>query len=373
VVSRPAFFMYNTPVRALFERYIKPIQHHLLTLAFLFGFVVDNFTLKRIDQLLDNLILAGYVVLALLGLLFLYGGPAGRFSEWGERYAPYAPMVVQFAFGGLMSGLLVFYSRSGSWFESWPYLLLILAVILGNELITKRAQRLIFNLSILFVGLFSYVVLVVPVVLGQMSDFIFLLSGVLAFALILLFVRVLYAIVPNFMALNTRNVLFSLGITYATLNTLYFLNLIPPIPLSLKHMGIYHNVEKLADGSYQLRFERGVWWELWKESDTTFHHRPGERVYCYASVFAPTRLSTTVYHRWEFYDPKGGWTFHERIPYQISGGRDAGYRGYTYIQSVQEGKWRCSVENGRGQVIGRTSFWVEEHSTPEAVVTRVDV
>lgn len=360
---------------ALIEDFIKPFKHHLLTVAFFGGFVVDNLTLNRVDQFFDNAVLAAYVLLAMLGLIYLYWGTTGKLSERVQVHAAkWAPLMVQFAFGGLMSGLLVFYSRSGSWWTSWPYLLLMLLVILGNELIKRRAQRLVFNLTVLFVGLFSYLVLIVPVALGKMGEFVFIGSGILALATFGLFVKILFRIVPNFMALNTRMILFSVGMAYAGLNVLYFTNMIPPIPLSMKEIGVYHDVSKRAEGGYTLTYEQGAWFALWHRSDETYHYRVGDRVYCYASVFAPTRLKTDIVHRWDYYDASlGAWTLHEKINFPIAGGRDAGYRGFSFIESVRDGAWRCSVETPRGQVIGRETFRVVTGSVPKPLVTRVDI
>jgi len=51
--------------------------------------------------------------------------------------------------------------------------------------------------------------------------------------------------------------------------------------------------------------------------------------------------------------------------------RGKGFRGYTFIENYTEGEWRCTVETGRGQVIGRQSFTVEEGKRAP-LVTRVE-
>lgn len=359
---------------AFLDDVIKPFRHHLLTVAFVGGFVVDNLTLNRVDQLFDNLVLAGYVVLAMSGLIYLYFGTSGKLGERIRMHASrWAPLAVQFAFGGLMSGLLVFYSRSGSWWTSWPFLFIMLAVIVGNEFIKRRSERLIFNLGVLFVALFSYVVLIMPVMLGRMGDEVFIVSGIVALVVFILFSKVLYRIVPHFMEMNTRMIILTTFAIYASLNVLYFTNLIPPIPLSMKEIGVYHNVEKRPEGGYVLTYEKGPWYALWHQSDTTYHYALGNRVYCYASVFAPTRFKTTITHRWEYYDQNiRAWTHHEAISFPIDGGRADGYRGYSFIESVRDGTWRCSVETPRGQVIGRSVFTVVTGTAPKPLVTRVD-
>jgi hypothetical protein len=137
---------------------------------------------------------------------------------------------------------------------------------------------------------------------------------------------------------------------------------------------VYHDVKEIGEGKYQLTFEAGEWYEFWKESDSVFHRVGGGPVFCYAAVYAPAKISTTIYHRWEYYDAeKGAWVYHARIPYAISGGRLGGYRGYTQIESVRDGRWRCSVETERGQAVGRDVFRVVTGSKPAAVVTRVDI
>jgi len=366
--DRPAFSLlpevrYNEAY--MFKKYtdtrsFRTVKRYWLTLAFFFGFIVDNITLNRVDQVFDNVVLAGYVVLAMGSMVLLYAGAAEKLPERLARTARlYSPLLTQFAFGGLLSGMLIFYGRSGSWFESWPFLLVILAVIYGNETIKDRAKRLIFNVSVLFIGLFSYVVLVVPVVTGQMGEWIFVGSGILALGVMYLFLKALRMIVPRFIALHQRSLVFSVGIIFFSLNFLYFANVIPPMPLSLKDIGIYHSVVRFDNGDYQLTYETPPWWKFWQDSDDTFHYEPGDNAFCYASVFAPTRLSTEIFHRWEWYDAAAGaWREHARLSYAISGGRDDGYRGYTNITASRETTWRCTVETRRGQVLGSQTFEV---------------
>lgn len=254
---------------------------------------------------------------------------------------------------------------------SWPFLLIILGVIYGNETIKDRVQRLIFSIAMLFVGLFAYVVLMVPVVLGQMGALVFVGSGILALIIILLFIKALAWVVPKFIALHLRPLIFVVGVIFATFNFLYFFNIIPPIPLSLKDVGIFHSVVRFEDGSYQLKYEKGDWWQFYKKSDDTFHPVAGGSVFCFAKVFAPTKIKTDIFHRWEYYDEeKKTWIDYFRLSYPISGGVSDGYRGYTLIENYREGTWRCTVETGRGQVLGREVFTVVASDTALELVTR---
>jgi hypothetical protein len=310
----------------------------------------------------------------MVSLLLLYGSAAEKIhGRIGNLSRSYAPLLVQFSFGGLLSGMLIFYGRSGSWSQAWPFMLIILLAIYGNETIRDRTSRLIYNLSILFVGLFSYTVLVIPVFTGLMGPWIFVGSGLLALFIMYWFVQVLYKVVPRFITLHMRSIVFSLGAIFISFNFLYFANIIPPIPLSLKDVGIYHSVVRFENGDYQLKYEEGRWFEPFKNSDDTYHAVSGDNIFCFAQVFAPTKLKTDIYHSWEYYDETlEAWVEHARMSYGIAGGRDQGFRGYTFVQNYTDGKWRCSVETGRGQILGREVFTIDSQNPARELVTRID-
>lgn len=152
----------------------------------------------------------------------------------------------------------------------------------------------------------------------------------------------------------------------------YFLHWIPPVPLSMKFGGVYHQVGK-QDGIYRLGFEPGAWYEFWKRSDDPF--RGAGPASCFTAVFAPVALQTTVVHHWQF-RPAGraGAIFRttDRIPLAISGGRDGGYRGYTTKAKLEPGEWRVDVETNDGRVIGRIGFRVVETSEAPGLLETIE-
>lgn len=355
---------------------LSKMKRHWMSVAFVLGFVVDNITLNRVDELLDNLILASYVILSMVSILLLYASVAEKLPERLAQYGrTYLPLAVQFAFGGLLSGMLIFYGRSGDWFSSWPFLVVILAAILGNEVIQDRVGRLLYNLALLFIGLFSYTVLLLPVLTGYMGQLMFVVSGLVALVVMYLFVQTLYRVIPNFMRLKTRIIVLIVGSIYIGFNFLYFLNIIPPIPLSLKELGIYHGLVQFENKDYQLSWYDAPWYQPFTDSDKRFYPSQASDVYCFASVFAPTKLHTDIYHRWQYKNEAGDWTDHgSRIKYAISGGRDGGYRGHSQIANHRPGTWRCRVETERGQVLGQEVFTVAPRSErpDRPLVTRVE-
>lgn len=330
------------------------VRTHWLTFGFILGFLTDLILLNKIDDLVDNLILLFYVLLATTAMFLLYVGVAEKAPGFlAGRMKKYAPILMQYAFGGLLSGMLIFYGRSGDWLASAPFLLLIFGVILGNEFVGKRSDRLVYNLALYFIGLFSYIVLVIPVITGKMGDLVFILSGFVALLIVTFVVKVLHRIVPNFMQANTKRVIVTIGFIYIGFNALYFTSLIPPIPLSLTELEIVQKVHRLESGGYRVESEVQPWYRKLPFVTPVIHPK-NSSISCFARVFAPTKLSTEIFHRWEYKDEVGKWQEHFRFGYDISGANSGGYGGYTRAENFFDGVWRCSVETERGQVLGRS-------------------
>jgi len=350
----------------------RTIYHHWLTVAFFLGFITDTILLNQIDNTVDNLILLFYVLLATTTILLLYVGVAerapGRLSLGLKKYTP---ILMQYSFGGLLSGMLIFYGRSGDWLASAPFLLLILGVIIGNEFAGKRSDRLVYNIALYFIGLFSYVVLVVPVILSKMGDLIFIFSGVISLLIVIVVIQVLYRIIPNFMAVNTKRIIATIGFIYIGFNALYFTNVIPPIPLSLTELEIEQSVTRLSNGNYSIVSEKQPWYRKIPFTRNIIHPTSNS-IACFARVYAPTRLETDIVHHWEFKNSEGDWVEQFQLAYPISGANKGGYRGYTRLQNFSDGVWRCSVKTKRGQVLGRTTVVIDSTQPANQIVTKIE-
>ena len=146
-----------------YEAYFSP-------LALFTGFIVDSLTLRRIDLMAENLVIISYLGLALFSIVYLSAYEAERFKRvFLVRTAKFVPFVLQFVFGGLFSAFFVFYNRSASLSASWPFLFVILLLLVGNESFRERYQRLTFRLSVFFMALFSYAVFAVPILLSRLG------------------------------------------------------------------------------------------------------------------------------------------------------------------------------------------------------------
>ncbi|HEX3203981.1 MAG TPA: DUF2914 domain-containing protein [Nitrospiraceae bacterium] len=343
-----------------------------LPIVFFFGGVTwDTITLTRIDRLLDNVLLLLY--LCVLGVLIVMHGRAylkpaedgrpagfGRMGRFVARVQPYYPMAIQFLFGSLFSAYTIFYSQSASFTTTAVFFAVLVLLLVGNEFLRDRLSNMALLLALYALVTFSFLTFFLPVVTGWMNTVVFLLGVALTIAVTFRIAHLIYRKAPQRHVEKKWTHGAVLGVI-SILVIFYFLNWIPPVPLSLKFAGFYHTIAKYDD-RYQLQFEKGRWYQVLKRSDDRFHGQGP--VYCFTAVFAPVDLKTRIYHRWQ-YRPSGttraARTFmtSDRIPIAISGGREAGYRGYTVKQQVIPGDWRVDVETEDGRVIGRVRFAVE--------------
>lgn len=355
-------------ITQLQERYGK----HASSVALIAGFVIDNLTLRRIDLLLENLLMLSYLGLAALAIAVInfYEAEVLRGKFFGWLYS-WSPIALQFVFGGLFSGFFVFYFRSASIIASWPFLVVLAALLIGNEFFRKRYLRLSFQASVWFVAFFSFSIFSVPTFLHSMGDGIFLLSGVLSLMVAWFFLYLLSLVIPQRIKESSTLLAWSIGGIFVIINMLYFTNIIPPIPLALKEAGVYHHVQRTASG-YTLTGQVYPWYSA-LERYPTVYITPGQPLYVFSSVFAPTKLSTQIFHEWQRYDENArSWVRVSRASFPIVGGRDGGYRGYSLSTRLSPGRWRVDIETSRGQLIGRVRFTVSlgEKSPPLQNETR---
>lgn len=348
--------------KELVENLIHKYERYVAPFTFVGGFLIDTLTLKRLDLWFDHIILLGFLLISGLSILALNAYEAGRIRfRHFEVIVPLLPVFMQFGFGGLFSAFVIFYTKSGATISGALFILVLTALLVGNERFRKHYQRLVFHLSIYFVAVFSYSIFLMPIIFKQMGVLIFLVSGAVSLGLIALFITVLSLSLSKQIQASRRSLATSIGGIFIVFNILYFTNLIPPIPLSLKEIGVYHFVQKTPSGGYEVQYEKAPWFLPLQNTSSTYHWQRGEAVYVYSSIFAPTKLSIPVFHRWSQFDEKQGkWIEMESIRFSIQGGRDGGYRGYSYKTVVGPGRWRVDVVTERGQVIGRENFTVVE-------------
>ena len=324
------------------------------------GFIIDYLTLRRVDFLFDNLLIVLYLIFTGVSIFIVNLYEAGKLrTKFVGSIYEFLPFLLQFSFGGLFSAFVVFYSKSASLFTSGAFVLILLTLLIGNEFFKERYSKLVFQVVIFFVALFSFSIYFLPVVLRQMSVAVFLWSGALSLGLVGVFIFVISRFAPHRYKESEKRLIVAILAVYAIINILYFTNIIPPIPLSFKGGDVYHRVERREDGNYLVTGEADVWQEKFNLGQTV-HLVAGEPVYVLSSVFAPTDLNIKIVHNWQYLDEeKVRWKSASKISFPIRGGRDEGYRGFSSKANVFPGHWRVDIETDRGQVIGRIRFDIE--------------
>lgn len=83
----------------------------------------------------------------------------------------------------------------------------------------------------------------------------------------------------------------------------------------------------------------------------------GGRVYAFSGVRAPRGLNEAVHHEWSH---EGH--LYDRVDVQVFGGREQGYRIWTYKENFPgepNGHWRVRVRTESGQLIGQINFDID--------------
>jgi hypothetical protein len=342
-----------------------------IVVFFALGFGLDVATLKRIDNTL-TLVKHGAFLVALTALLALEqkyeaterlpGRAVGRVLALSED-------AIHFIFGSLLSAFTVLYFKSASGWTSLGFLAALLAVLVANEVPAFRKLGGSLRFALYSFCVTSYLAYLFPVLLGFLSPWIFAGACAISLLAVYAFFRRLYFWKLDAAWAARRAAIPGIAVQ-ALLMALYLGRVTPPVPLSVQFMGIYHAIERDAEG-YRLMHQRPAW-KIWHHGDQSFLARPGDKIYCFVRIFAPSHFKDHLLIRWSFDDPKGGWRNSDAIPMAISGGRDEGYRGYSFKQNYQPGAWRVAVETDDGREIGEMRFNVTADASDEPRALRDD-
>lgn len=370
--STTATMEYNRFMPSLREsrafKFWQKYEHHLGVGALLVGFAFDVFLAKSPASVVDNILLVCYLFIAATIIILLNIAPVRRRREAGLSEPFIFLLVLQFCFGGLASNMLVLYGKSGTLSADAFFVGLLLLLVFGNEYLRSRYAQLRFNVAVYYFLLLTYCTIAAPTwIFHSIGTGSFLLSGLISLAVMAVFLTILFVVVLR--GAERQKQLHQIGVMVAVMfmifNGLYFLNIIPPVPLSLKDIGVYHSVLKYSSGNYLAMYEPAPWYEFWQDTSPTFTYEAGESAYCFSSVYAPAKLDTPIYHVWEYYDPSvKSWEVVGRISFDIAGGRADGYRGFSVVTISAAGQWRCNVETASGALIGRTSFTAVQGTAP---------
>jgi hypothetical protein len=324
---------------------------------FVLGFLFDAVMLGNIDDLraIGQQMLYLILIAAILSYDFLFEAnlylPGPRFSKlWRYREA-----FLHFIMGTLMNVYSIFYFKSASVLTSLIFVGVLTVVLILNEFLRFGKSQRAVHVALFTLCLVSFFIYIVPMILGFIGVIPFLAAMAASALCFLPMYRFLKRrLGERFAPLRRQLVLPFLGICLV-FSVLYFFRAIPPVPLSTRYIGIFHDIERKGD-AFELSHMR-PWWRIWESGDQIFYARPGDKIYCFAQLFSPTGFKDDLSVRWLYKDQRG-WQPSDAIPLHITGGRREGYRGVTFKSNYQPGKWRVQIETSDGRELGRIQLRV---------------
>lgn len=356
-----------TRVRNWYGRWERLISSWSL----LCGFAFDALTLRRVDLFWENFFVIAHIVIVGVCIVLIHAIEREEGAEANpSKLHFWLVNLQQFFYGGIWSVFLVFYFRSSDIAVSWPFLLILALSFIANERLKRSFVRLTFQISLFFLAIFCFAIFLVPVLLHKIGTPMFLLSGLVSLIFIALFLLLIRYSSKKPFGRDKWFLLGSIAGLFLLVNILYFTDLIPPIPLSLKEAGVYYSVQRNSDGNYSLVGEQWKWrdyFHLYPEFDGL----PGQPVYVFSSIFSPPGINTTVIHEWQYLGTDGKWKTIDKVSLIVVGGRDGGFRTYSLKRTnLNPGKWRVNVLTTNGQLIGRIRFsLVAADQLPKVVQT----
>ncbi len=342
---------------------------------FLAGFIFDAFVTERPDTALQIIHQSIYLFLITLLLAAAVLESYGLFTVHArlKKIWSYHEHVTQFLIGTLLNVYTFFYVKSGSLLASIIFLLFITGLLVANEFVHLKSRQLILKLALFFLCVTSFWLYVIPMLLGYVGFAAFALT----IAVASIFVWITYALIEHSVRVHPESARVRKEIQKRVLGTgfsvlgmfvlFYALQIIPPVPLSLKYIGVFHSVKK-ENGEYVLGYNRSKWL-FWQNGDQSFFARPGDQIVTFARVFAPNGFHDQLQVRWLLHGAHG-WQKLDLIPIPVSGGREHGFRGYTTKSNFQPGDYRVQIETTDGREIGRIGLTVEPDDGSDIRETR---
>lgn len=339
------------------KTYIK----HASTIIFIVGFLFDMAILPDVDDPLTK-----YVGLTWLGLLAF----SIMFREWivsrntasqtEQTLYTVSTFCISYFSGSALSFIFVYALRSAALSVSWPLFVIFLLCMVANEFVSTYNYRFTLDVAVFFIALLFYVVFNVPVLLKTQNNLIFLLSIGISVVISWLYVFFLSPVSDTARHEAHRGYALALGIPMFV-GMLYFLQVLPAVPLSLKEAGVYHSVIRTEEGQYVTeaeiddRFLAGL-------RRPVFHMTSTDTgLFFFSAVDAPELLKAPLSHVWQYYDEeKNKWVTQSTISFGLTGGRSDGFRAYSQKETIWEGKWRVIVKVADARIVGQTTFYVKK-------------
>jgi hypothetical protein len=343
--------------------YYEKNERKVAVWAFVGGFLFDIVTLDRIDSWFtigQQVVYILVIGIALMQMFFEEGRPERDTTGMGtvkRAYYEYRNAIVHFVLGSLLSLYTLFFFKSSSLFVSFGFMAILVTLLIVNESERFKKLGLSFKFALISICVLSFSASVVPVFIGSIGMLVFLASMLIGCIPVAVINRRINIHAPDRARQARRQILVPFGAVLALFLTLYLFRLIPPVPLSIQYIGVYHGVERQGD-TFVLSHER-PFWRFWDNGDQQFLAQPGDKVHVFFRIFSPARFADQVLMRWYWRDGGGKWRLQDSIPINIVGGRAQGFRGYGMKSNYQPGAWKLQVETTDEREIGRVYFDLE--------------
>ncbi len=340
------------------DRFVKQLRRFFPLAAFFAGFVSDALTIGQRVTVIDFWRLGAYLFGAAVFSLWLAWRhlhdktpppPADELRGKVARLIWQAPyLIIQFFFGGIFSALFILYFKSSGHLGSWLTAAILGGLLVANEFAGDRYGRR-FTLTWALFALNAILLLnfVLPHLAGSLDPRWFYAStmagGLLAHSLRLIAPGRPGRIQPAWSIAVTLLVAWNFG-------------MIAPVPLVKRDMAVGHDFVRKGE-RFLLQVEQTYEWQFWRGQSAVVTVPEGERLYGVSAVYAPLRVAADLEHRWEVRE-SGGWRLAYRDRFRSTGGRERGFRGYSWILNPQPGEWRFIVATQDGRTIGLMRFRV---------------
>ena len=338
---------------------MKLLRRFYPLVAFFGGFIFDALTLGQRVKASDFWQLGGYLLGAAIFASWLAWRdsrekepplPANNVRGHLERLRWQAPyLLVQFFYGSIFSALFILYFKSSGHLGAWFTAAVLGGLLVANEFAGDRyGRRFTLTWSLFAFNAILLLNFVLPHLAGSLDPVWFYISTV-AGALLAHGLRWLAPGRPG-----------RIGPAWGlalTLLAAWNLGMIAPVPLVNRDMAVGHDFVQ-SSGRFVLLVEEAPWWQLWRNQSGIVHVQEGGRLYGVSAVFAPLGVAAELEHRWEVRE-KGGWRVFYRDRFRSTGGRDRGFRGYSWVLNPRPGDWRFVVATQDGRTIGVLNVRVE--------------
>ena len=387
---------------------IKTNFKHVITAFFFIGFIIDSIYLPDYLSPWSRYLGAIYIFVATLAVIAKNNtkiiSPLYSLSQskYKDTVSMIIDLIIAYAIGSTLSFVFIYYYRSVQVVAMWPILIGLIALMCINEFVKSAIKRSLIEISLLIFCIYLYLIYVFPFLFYALSSYILWVSIIFALLINMAIARILLYDRQVEKNLNTKS-----KIEYLTFKSdteinnfgykllivnifiplfiliLYMTNNLPAVPITLKNIQVYNDVKrdvvknnsnytysiynKDCERNSNLIIDKNDYATRLKElffskkiyvncKDTS------SRVAAYTAVYMPGFFykNNLISHVWMHYSTSSrSWTEIKRRDFAIVGGRDNGYRGFTYIDNPMIGDWKLRVINNDGRLIGEYKFEIK--------------